>query len=147
MSLPVRFCSEGAEETLRDVLSRTMHRAIRRGLSCATALVAFAVAQAPCAAAATLPIPEGAALRYACTQPAFSGPLFEACPLPYDPRYLETFLRGFTRFTPENDFKMMYLEPFEGRFNFTVADEIASFAQSYDKTIRGHTLIWDEQNP
>jgi GH35 family endo-1,4-beta-xylanase len=93
------------------------------------------------------PIPEGTALWYACTQPVFSGPLFLRCPLPYNPQYLETFLSGFSRFTPENEFKMQFLEPEANHFYFTVADQIARFATEYHKTIRGHTLIWREENP
>jgi endo-1,4-beta-xylanase len=92
-------------------------------------------------------IPIGAALRFACTEPYFQGPLGLACPLPYNPQYLQTFLAGFQRFTPENEFKMMYLEPREGHFDFTVADQMAAFALNNHKTIRGHTLLWFHQNP
>ena len=96
---------------------------------------------------AAAPIPIGTALWYACTEPNFSGPLNLRCPLPYNPRYLETFLANFSRFTPENEFKMMFLEPVENRFYFKVADQVARFAQEYHKTIRGHTLIWGQENP
>ena len=99
------------------------------------------------ATAASAPIPMGTALWYACTEPVFSGPLLLRCPVPYNPGYLETFLRGFSRFTPENEFKMMFLEPVENRFYFTLADQIARFAVEYHKTIRGHTLIWGGENP
>ena len=97
--------------------------------------------------AAATPIPEGSALWYACTQPVFSGPFFLRCPVSYNPGYLETFLSGFQRFTPENEFKMEFTEPLENRFYFNVADQIARFAIEYHKTIRGHTLIWGQQNP
>jgi GH35 family endo-1,4-beta-xylanase len=121
----------------------------RRGIS---AVVAVAVTAAlllwPALGPAEAgPIPEGTALWFACTEPAFDGPLSLRCPLPYDPRYLATFLENFSRFTPENEFKMAYLEPAEGRFEFGLADQIAAFAQANHKTIRGHTLIWDQQNP
>jgi hypothetical protein len=96
---------------------------------------------------ATTPIPEGAALWYACTEPVFSGPLFLRCPVSYNPGYLETFLGNFQRFTPENEFKMEFTEPLADRFYFKVADQVARFALEYHKTIRGHTLIWGQQNP
>jgi GH35 family endo-1,4-beta-xylanase len=99
------------------------------------------------AAASTPSIPLGSALWFACTEPFFDGPWSLACPVPYSPQYLQTFLAGFQRFTPENEFKMEYLEPEQGHFNFSVADQIAEFAQTYHKTIRGHTLLWFRQNP
>lgn len=101
----------------------------------------------PTIVAPSMPIPEGSALWYACTEPIFSGPLLLRCPVPYNPGYLETFLRQFSRFTPENEFKMMFLEPIENRFNFTLADQIARFAIEYHKTIRGHNLLWNQENP
>lgn len=93
------------------------------------------------------PIPEGTALRYACTQAHYMGPPQFRCPLPYDPRYASTFLAGFSRFTPENEFKPDALEPAEGEFAFTLADEIARFARSEHRTIRGHFLVGWAQEP
>jgi endo-1,4-beta-xylanase len=122
----------------------------RRCLLAGFAGVAMAAAGASVASAATStkpPIPEGSALWFACTEQSFTGPLSLRCPLAYDPRYLQTFLAGFSRFTPENEFKMVYLEPAENRFNFTLADQIAEFARANDKTIRGHTLIWNQMLP
>jgi endo-1,4-beta-xylanase len=135
-------------------------RALRAGL--VLVVLALAAASASVGATATArptprstptstplpaPIPEGAALWFACTEQAYVGPLSLRCPFPYDPRYLETFQQGFSRFTPENEFKMAYLEPLQNRFNFTLADQIAWFAIANQKTIRGHTLLWDEENP
>ena len=110
------------------------------------ALLILSAERAPAPASAA-PIPEGAALWYACTQANFDGPLSLRCPVPYDPQYLQTFLTGFQRFTPENEFKMEYLEPQEHTFDFALADQIAAFARANHKTIRGHTLLWSEQNP
>ncbi len=92
-------------------------------------------------------IPLGSAVWFACTEPSYQGTPMLACPLPYDPRYVQTFLSGFDRLTPENEFKMLYLEPRQGQFDFTLADQIARFAQANGKTIRGHTLIWGRQLP
>ena len=97
--------------------------------------------------AATTPIPEGSALWYACTEPVFGGPFFLRCPVSYNPGYLETFLSNFQRFTPENEFKMEFIEPIANHYYFKVADQMARFALEYHKTIRGHTLIWGQQNP
>jgi endo-1,4-beta-xylanase len=121
-------------------------RATRAGWTFIAVALAQVALAAPHAAAATA-IPEGSSLWFACTQPAYAGPPSLRCPYPYDPRYAGTFLRGFDRFTPENEFKMMYTEPAENRFDFSLADRVAAFAQAAGKTIRGHTLIWDDELP
>lgn len=110
-------------------------------------LACLALAAGTCVRASAAAIPEGTALWFACTEKTFTGPLSLRCPRPYDPRYLQTFLNGFSRLTPENEFKMAYLEPQEYRFNFTVADQVAAFARAHRKTIRGHTLLWNRQQP
>ena len=117
----------------------------RRGGLLAAVVVLLLVPSADARAATA--IPEGSALWFACTEPVFAGPPSLRCPQPYDPRYLQTFLQGFDRFTPENEFKMVYLEPQQYHFNFTVADQIAAFARAHGKTIRGHTLAWSQQLP
>jgi endo-1,4-beta-xylanase len=99
------------------------------------------------AAGGTATIPEGAAVWFACTQSVFLGPLSLRCPDSYNPLYTQTFLDNFQRLTPENEFEMLYLEPQAGRFNFSVADQIARFAQEHGKTIRGHALIWNQEMP
>ncbi len=116
----------------------------RRGLLAAVVVLLLALTGTARAAPA---IPEGSALWFACTEPTFTGPPSLRCPQPYDPRYLQTFLQGFARFTPENEFKMVYLEPQQYHFNFTLADQVAAFARAHGKTIRGHTLVWNQQLP
>ena len=114
-----------------------------RGFVLACAVVLAVSAGAARAAA----VPLGSALWFACTQQTFDGPPPLRCPMPYDPRYESTFLRSFDRFTPENEFKMMYLEPRQNRFDFSLADQVAEFAQIHGKTIRGHTLVYNDQLP
>jgi endo-1,4-beta-xylanase len=92
-------------------------------------------------------IPQGAAVWFACTQPVYSGPAALACPRAYDPRYAQTLIGGFDRMTPENEFKMAYLEPNQGDFSFALADQLAAFAQAHGKTVRGHTLVWAQELP
>jgi endo-1,4-beta-xylanase len=119
--------------------------AMARPLACLLGILLACVATTQ--ASAAVAIPEGSALWFACTEPVFKGPLSLRCRRPYDPRYLQTFLHGFARFTPENEFKMVYLEPLANRFNFTLADQVAAFARANNKTIRGHTLLWNQQTP
>jgi endo-1,4-beta-xylanase len=53
----------------------------------------------------------------------------------------------FNSITPENDFKPENLEPEEGVFTFDQADQYVNFAQANDFYIRGHTLVWHQQEP
>ena len=54
---------------------------------------------------------------------------------------------NFASVTPENLMKPKYLQPAEGRFNFTAADEFVAFAQKNGMKIHGHTLVWHHQSP
>lgn len=64
-----------------------------------------------------------------------------------DDRYEKTFLREFDSLTPENEMKMMFLQPRRGQFDFSVADRITAFAYSRGKDVRGHTLVYHSQLP
>jgi endo-1,4-beta-xylanase len=57
------------------------------------------------------------------------------------------FLREFNSLTPENEMKMEVLQPRRGEFAFEQADEIVRFARLRGKRVRGHTLVWHQQNP
>jgi endo-1,4-beta-xylanase len=122
------------------------HTRLRWALTLAIGLSAVAAIPGAAAAART---PEGSSLWFACTEPAaqFTGPPGLRCPVAYDPRYAQTFLQQFGRLTPENEFKMAFLEPEQHMFDFSLADQVARFAQAHGKTIRGHTLLWNQENP
>jgi endo-1,4-beta-xylanase len=49
--------------------------------------------------------------------------------------------------TAENAMKFGSLQPAEGSFNFSGADQIADFARANSMTMRGHALVWHQQNP
>ncbi|WP_314002972.1 endo-1,4-beta-xylanase [uncultured Paenibacillus sp.] len=51
----------------------------------------------------------------------------------------------FNSLTPENEMKFESLHPAEDRYTFEQADEIADFAASNGKKLRGHTLVWHNQ--
>jgi GH35 family endo-1,4-beta-xylanase len=55
--------------------------------------------------------------------------------------------KHFNSVTSENDMKWSTLQPTEGSFNFAPADAQVSFAQANNMAIRGHTLVWHNQNP
>ncbi len=64
-----------------------------------------------------------------------------------DPAYRTTLLERFDSLTPENEMKMNFLRPTLERFGFGQADQLVSFAERNQRTIRGHPLVWGQQLP
>ena len=55
--------------------------------------------------------------------------------------------RQFNMMVAENEMKMDALQPSQGSFSFGGADALVSHAQRYDMAIRGHCLVWHQQQP
>jgi len=55
--------------------------------------------------------------------------------------------KHFNSITSENDMKWSSLENIEGGFTFSTADAQVSFAKTNNMLVRGHTLVWHNQNP
>jgi endo-1,4-beta-xylanase len=55
--------------------------------------------------------------------------------------------KHYNSVTSENDMKPGSLQPTEGNFTFAAADAEVSFARSNNMLVRGHTLVWHNQNP
>jgi endo-1,4-beta-xylanase len=53
----------------------------------------------------------------------------------------------FNSITAENVMKPGPIEPTEGQFNFAPADALRDFARANNIGMRGHTLVWHNQNP
>ncbi|MET9446304.1 endo-1,4-beta-xylanase [Streptomyces cinerochromogenes] len=53
----------------------------------------------------------------------------------------------FSAVTPGNAMKWGSVEPARGSFDWTEADQIVAFAQAHHQQVRGHTLVWHNQNP
>lgn len=70
---------------------------------------------------------------------------------PYDPKhptqYQQVLSTQFNSITPENDMKWDATEPAPGVFDFTGADAVVRFAEANHMAVRGHNLLWHNQNP
>ncbi|HEX4735074.1 MAG TPA: endo-1,4-beta-xylanase [Thermoleophilaceae bacterium] len=64
-----------------------------------------------------------------------------------DATYRSAFLTRFGSMTPETEMKMDALQPTQGQFNFSAADQMVSFAETNGKQLRGHTLVWGNSLP
>ena len=53
----------------------------------------------------------------------------------------------FSVLTPENEMKWQVVEPQQGTFNWTGADNLVNFAEAHAARVRGHTLVWHNQLP
>ena len=54
--------------------------------------------------------------------------------------------REFSALTAENDMKHQRLQPSRGVFRFERADSLVAFAEANNMQMRGHTLVWHQQN-
>jgi len=64
-----------------------------------------------------------------------------------DANYLNTLKANFNYMTPENDLKWEMIRLSPTSFDFTAADTLADFAKKNHMNLRGHTLVWHNQNP
>jgi endo-1,4-beta-xylanase len=64
-----------------------------------------------------------------------------------EPVYAATLAREFNMLEPEDALKWEVVHPARQSFDFSQADLIVNFAQRHDMKVRGHTLVWHQQNP
>ncbi|SPE30222.1 Glycosyl hydrolase family 10 [Candidatus Sulfopaludibacter sp. SbA6] len=64
-----------------------------------------------------------------------------------DPAYAATLAREFNQVEPENAAKFGPVHPQEDTYNFEPADALVAFTKAHDMAVRGHTLVWHNQNP
>lgn len=62
-------------------------------------------------------------------------------------RHVELLKHHFNSIVAENEMKPSPLQPTEGQFNWTAADTLVQFARANNRHMRGHTLVWHNQNP
>ncbi len=64
-----------------------------------------------------------------------------------DQAYVELMLREARVFTTDLAFKLPFIYPARGRFDFNQADRLVEFAEQHKIPLRAHTLFWDLSNP
>src|SRR5882762_3711437 len=61
--------------------------------------------------------------------------------------YASTLARDFNMLEPEDVLKWEVVHPKPQSFDFSQADRILDFATRHGMKVRGHTLVWHQQNP
>ena len=62
-------------------------------------------------------------------------------------RYAKTLSSEFNALTAENVMKWGIIHPGRHEYDFAKADELVAFAQNHNMKVRGHALVWHQQNP
>jgi endo-1,4-beta-xylanase len=75
------------------------------------------------------------------------GAAVAAQPLKNEGTYSQALAREFNIIVPENAMKFGPLRPSRTQFSFADADAIVDFAGAHEMNVRGHTLVWHNQNP
>ena len=61
--------------------------------------------------------------------------------------YASLLTKHYNSITAEDQMKFDALQPSEGNFSYTTADQMVNFALSNDMQVRGHALVWHRQTP
>ncbi|MEU6535032.1 endo-1,4-beta-xylanase [Streptomyces sp. NPDC047000] len=116
-------------------------RSLRTGLSLTGLVTAAALLlTAPAAHAADTPLRDLASAKGKVIGTAVTGSKLTGT-------YGDIAGAQFSSLTPGNAMKWGTVEPTQGSFNWTEADQIVAFAKAHNQQVRGHTLVWHNQNP
>lgn len=63
------------------------------------------------------------------------------------PAYAETLAREFNMVEPEDVMKWWVVRRDPGTFDFRQGDQVVAFARAHDMKVRGHCLVWNNDNP
>ncbi|WP_213456014.1 endo-1,4-beta-xylanase [Rhizomonospora bruguierae] len=107
-----------------------------------------APAAATPAASAKPPAPADRPLRtVAAATGVRIGTAVDVNALKNDALYERLVGQEFNTVTPENAMKWESVEPQRGVYTWEQADALVDYARAHDQLVRGHTLIWHNQNP
>ncbi|HET6793551.1 MAG TPA: endo-1,4-beta-xylanase [Acidimicrobiales bacterium] len=67
--------------------------------------------------------------------------------LELDGQYGSVLADQYDAVTPENAMKWDTIQPGPHTYDFRAGDAVVSFARSHHMVVRGHNLVWHEQNP
>jgi endo-1,4-beta-xylanase len=72
-----------------------------------------------------------------------------AADAPYfsDPNYVQALGGQYSLIVPENDLKFAETEPAQDQYSFCAADQLLAFANVNGMKMRGHNLVWSQNNP
>jgi GH35 family endo-1,4-beta-xylanase len=112
-------------------------RRIGRGLAMLAGLLGGAVS----------PLQAGPLRNGADDQGKFIGAAVDMNPFRNETAYRTTLGREFNMLVAENAMKFDAIHPAQTTFNFTAADELLAFAEANNMQVRGHVLVWHNQNP
>jgi endo-1,4-beta-xylanase len=116
-------------------------RSLRTGLSLVSLLSGLALlASVPPAGAADAPLRDLAAAKGKVIGTAVTGSKLTGT-------YGDLAGAQFNSLTPGNAMKWGSVEPSRGSYNWAEADQIVNFAEAHGQQVRGHTLVWHNQNP
>ena len=113
----------------------------------ASPVLAPAAAQA---AAGTTPVTADPAPDSLRGLAAMVGLRFGTALIPFDldtPAYAQIAAEQFSVVTPGNEMKWQVVEPEQGVYDWSGADNLVAFAQQNGQLVRGHTLLWHSQLP
>ncbi len=109
-------------------------------------LLAWGLAAPAAALPACLEVGADCALReVAALTGVRIGAAIEPFLLDADPLYAPALARDFDSVTAENAMKWDSLHPEPDRYDFAGADRVVEFAEANGMTVRGHTLLWDQE--
>ncbi len=92
-------------------------------------------------------VPLPGSLREAAGERLLVGSAVDDAALHGEPGYREDLAGQFSAVTPENVMKWAVLEPERGKLDWAAADRLVDFAVDHGQAVRGHTLVWSNQNP
>ena len=64
-----------------------------------------------------------------------------------DARYAASAAENFNILTTEGEMRWAYTEPRPGAYDFSAGDAVVAFAQANGMAVRGHNLVWFDENP
>src|SRR5262245_47599521 len=80
-------------------------------------------------------------------QGKFIGAAVAVDPFRNEAAYRTTLGREFNLLVAENVMKFDAIHPAQNTYDFTAADELVAYAEANGMAVRGHVLIWHNQNP